>query len=168
MVSILTHKLVYSILIFIVWVILVESFQPIFLVFGVFVSVFTVWFTFKYLPPKATSDINFVKLIFYPFYLVGLVYLSAIYVVRIALLGERCDIVSVDTDIKSPILSAMLEASLTLTPGSIFIERDGNNNVVLLWLRLYNEPDPKDIPNLSKECVGDIESKLIKAQKKVN
>ncbi|MCL1936468.1 MAG: Na+/H+ antiporter subunit E [Defluviitaleaceae bacterium] len=158
------RKLIIVTFLTLVWIILVETLSPIFVISGVVASIISVLFTKKFLPLKEIDEINFTKLIFYPIYLIGEIFKSAFYVLTIVFSKERTDIVAIPTDIEVKPLRAMLEASITLTPGSLYVITE-DDKINVLWLRKRDEPDPEDMENLKVALLGDMEDKLIVAVK---
>ena len=162
------RSIVIVILLTVIWVVLVESIEPIFLILGLLSSVVAVYFTKVFLPLKDIEDINFAKLMFYPIFVIGQVILAGLYVTKVVLFGGRVDIVRIQTDIKSKPLKAILEASITITPGSIYVTsegEEGNQDLIVLWLRAKNEPKPQELPNINEAVKGSLEERLLKAQK---
>ena len=148
----------------IVWIILVETFDPIFLVAGIVVSFICMHYSRKYLPLKKIDDVNFYKIILYPFYMIGQIYAGGIYVIKVILAGERADIVTIDTAIKNETLRVILADSITLTPGSILIDLT-DDKITLVWLRKKNDPEPELVTNKGDILKGHLEARLAKAQK---
>lgn len=150
----------------IMWVILAESVAPIFVISGVITAVVVLLFCKKLLPLKEIQDINFSKLLHYPFFLIKEIYVAGFYIISIVFSkeGSRADIVSVKSKIKNEMLKIMLLDSVTLTPGTIFVEMDGED-IKLLWLRKKNDKDPSEIENLDEMLIGPLQRELIKAQK---
>ena len=148
----------------IVWIILVESASAVAIAIGVAISVACVFFVHRYLPLAKIKGVDFGKLATYPFFLVGQVFSSGIYVSRIILRGARTDIVQARTSIQNDYLRIMLADSVTLTPGSLMLDIEGDD-MTILWLRNIDDPDIEDTVDIEKKIMGKLESKLIKAQK---
>jgi len=149
----------------VIWIILVESFAPIFLISGVIVSSVTLYFSKKYVPLKEMENVDFSKLIFFPFYLIGQIYLSAIYVMKVILIGERVDIIEIKTTLEDESLKSILADTITLIPGAVSLDVSDDNTITIAWLRKKNEPDPELIENKDEILKGKLEYKLLKAQK---
>ena len=146
-----------------VWIILVESLSIIAIATGVAISVVCVFFAKKYLPLEKIKGVNFNKLATYPFFLLGQIFSSSIYVSRIILFGAKTDIVQVETDIENESLRVMLADSVTLTPGSLLLELK-DEKMTILWLRPKNAPDAEQTENPGAQIMGKIENRLMQAQ----
>lgn len=148
----------------VIWIILVESFAPIFLISGVIVSIVTLYFSKKYLPLKEIENVAFSKLMFFPFYLIGQIYLSSIYVMKVIIVGERVDIVEIKTSLKDESLKSLLADTITLIPGAVSLDVSGDT-ITIAWLRKKTDPDPELVPNKDEILKGKLEYKLLKAQR---
>jgi len=147
----------------IVWIILVESLSFIAIGTGIAISVACVFFAKKYLPLDKIKGVNFNKLATYPFFLIGQIFSSSIYVSKIILFGAKTDIVEVETSIENDSLRVMLADSVTLTPGSLLLELN-NGKMTILWLRGKDAPDVAQVTDADKQIMGKLEKKLIMAQ----
>jgi len=149
-----------------VWMILIESFSWIGLSSGIVIGAGCVFFSNSYLPLDKIKGVNFNKLITYPFYLIGQVFLSATYVSKIIFKGAKTDIVEVETNIENDSIRVMLADSVTLTPGSVILELEGSNMTVL-WLRERGSPEIEKMEknDVAEKIMGRLEKRLIKAQK---
>ena len=149
----------------IVWIILVESLSPIVIVTGVAIGVVCVFFGKKFLPLEKIKGVNFNKLTSYPFFLLGQIFSSSIYVSKIILFGAKTDIVKVETGLENDSLRVMLADSVTLTPGSLLLELEGGK-MTILWLRPKGSPDVEQTENPSRQIMGKLEKRLAKAQER--
>jgi len=146
-----------------VWIILVESLSFIAIGTGVAISIICVFFAKKYLPLRKIKGVNFGKLVTYPFFLLGQIFSSSVYVSKIILFGAKTDIVNVKTNIDNDSLRIMLADSVTLTPGSLLLELEGEK-MTILWLRPKKSPNIEYIFNAGEQIMGRIENRLLKAQ----
>jgi len=146
------------------WIIMVESFSAVSIMVGITISVGCVFFAHRYLPLAKIKGVDFGKLATYPFFLVGQIFSSGIYVSKIILCGARTDIVQARTSLKNDSLRIMLADSVTLTPGSLLLEIK-EDDMTILWLRNRGDPDPQDTVDIDRQIMGKLESKLAKAQK---
>jgi len=146
-----------------VWIILVESLSIIALVTGLAISVVCVFFAKKYLPLEKIKGVNFSKLATYPFFLLGQIFSSSIYVSKIILFGAKTDIVQVETSIENDSLRIMLADSVTLTPGSLLLELN-DEKMTILWLRPINAPNVEQTQNAGGQIMSKIENRLMQAQ----
>lgn len=147
----------------VVWIILMEEISVLSVVLGVVTGVLVSVFSKKFLPSQEISNVNFFKLITYPFYLIGQIYVAGVAVIKIILTGSVVDIVTVKTALKSEALRVILADSVTLTPGSILLKLD-KENLTLLWIRGKDtHADPDTAGELLK---GALERRLLKAERK--
>jgi len=147
-----------------VWIILVESFSIIAVTTGLAISIACVFFGKKFLPLEKIKGVNFNKLVSYPFFLLGQIFSSSIYVSKIILFGAKTDIVEVETKIENDSLRIMLADSVTLTPGSLLLELK-DEKMTILWLRPKNAPSVEQTEDAGGQIMGRIEKRLMKAQK---
>ena len=118
-----------------VWLLLAETFSWMSLAFGLFMAVFVVNFSDRFLPPVSQAKtVKFSKLIFYPFYVIGQVYKSGFAMLKLIFTGAKVDIVDVRTTLKSEILRTILADTITFIPGSISMELNGEDNIKVLWI----------------------------------
>ena len=126
-----------------IWILFTESLTWQNITVGLLVACGTLFFFAKFLPVKKITDVRFRKLILFPFYLVGQIYISGFYMIKMLLKGHEVDFVTIQTDIKSETLKTILGDAITLTPGSTLIEIIGDE-MTLLWIREKGTPpDPK-------------------------
>ena len=149
------------ILLTLVWIVLREDYSAFTVVTGVIISVGCVWYARKFLPINNTSNINFLKLFLYILYLIGQVYLSGFYVIKMILFGAKAEIVEVKTKITDEALRVILSDSITLTPGSIMLDL-ADDKIIVLWLRGRKNK----IENAEDFIKGTLEEKLLKTKKK--
>jgi len=150
---------------FFLWVVLREDFSAITLVSGVLVSAACVVYAKRYIPlrPKMLEKIRLANLLFYPFRLVWEVYAAGFYMIKLIITrGAKAEIVDINLKLRNETLKILLAESITLTPGTIFLELEGHRMSVL-WFR------PKTTHQLSTEEMeqsikGVLEDKLLKAE----
>jgi len=149
------------------WIALRESIGVWTLVQGLVISIGCTIFFNRYLPLKKTEDVNFFKLILFPFKMVGQIFKCAIYVIEVIFKGARVDIVEIDTTLSSETLIDILGDTLTLTPGSVMLDAK-DKTLTVLWLRKQGDPD--EIQDARKEVVGFewLEAQLQRGQKDIN
>jgi len=151
-----------TLMLVIVWIILVEDFSVSTILAGLVVSMCCTYFFYRALPWKKVTDVDFVNLITYPFFLIGQVYVAGFYVLKIIIKGGRVEVLELGTEIKSEYLRALLAHSTTLTPGSIALDMK-DDKMTALWLR-----EPGEMPDISVADAiikGKLEERLLKAQK---
>jgi multisubunit Na+/H+ antiporter MnhE subunit len=144
-----------------IWILFTESLTWQNITVGLLVACGTLFFFAKFLPVKKITDVRFRKLILFPFYLVGQIYISGFYMIKMMLKGHEVDFVTIQTDIKSETLKTILGDAITLTPGSTLIEIIGDE-MTLLWIR--DKGTPPD-PHLAEEKLKNkLEAFLRKAE----
>jgi len=141
-----------------------ENFNPITLVSGALVSWACLAYSNKFLPFRRIENVNFLRLVLYPFFLIGQIYASGLYVIKIIFSGERVDVVEIKTKITNDSLRVILADSITLTPGSILLDMN-DDKLTLVWLRPKTAPDPKDTHDIDGQLKAKLENQIIKAQK---
>ena len=162
-------KIVLVIILTIVWIILIESYTLFTIASGILIGGGCVFFSSRFLPLDSIKGVSFGRLAFYPFYLVGQVFTSAAYVSKIVFKGAKIDIVKVKTNVKNDSIRVMLADSVTLTPGSVMLELEGEN-MTILWLRERGSPsiDTLEESFIVENIMGKLQRKLIVAQEEVS
>ena len=143
-----------------VWVILMERLSWQTAATGMFVSMICVSLSDKFLPFKEITNINFFKLVTFPFFLIGQIYMAGFHVIGLILTDAKFGIIDVKTNITNESLRIMLADSITLTPGSVMLKlEEGMITIVCIG--------PKRTPGFpdTVEELRRLENKLIKAQK---
>ncbi|MCL2857400.1 MAG: Na+/H+ antiporter subunit E [Oscillospiraceae bacterium] len=154
---------IYSVVILVfVWIILREAFSPFSLIVGIILSVGCLYFYHKYLPLKRVENIRYPRLILYVFYLVGQIYVSGFYVIKLIVKGASVDIIELKTKITNESLKVLLADSITLTPGSILLDLTDEK---LTLLCLMKKNDTRDLKAMDDFLKGRLENQLIKVQK---
>jgi len=154
----------------IIWVVLTETFSWEAIAVGMLVAVFAVFFADKFLPDakKEADTIRFSKLIFYPFYLIGQVYLAGFSMLRFIITGAQFEFIPVKTTLKSEPLKVALMDSMTFVPGSISMDIK-DDTIMSLWI--FSKKI--NLEQLGEEKVsaiakGGLEKRLLRADKLVN
>lgn len=146
----------------IVWIVLRENFYPSTIISGVAFSCAIIWFCDKYLPLGRISNVRFSRLAGYPFFLLGQVYIAGFYVIRLIMGGAEVKVIKMKTVLKNEGLKVVLVDSITLTPGSICLDLDGDE-INLLWLkdsrRSFTDGERDEL------LKGALERRLLKAEK---
>jgi len=129
----------------IVWIILSEDISWRGLAIGLLVAMICMHFSAKFLPFEEVYDINFYKLATYPFYLLWQILLAGLLVAKLVLTNSlRTGIVYMPTNLKSETLRVMLMYSMTLTPGSIPYDIEGDR-LKVLWVHHANVPNDGEL-----------------------
>ena len=147
----------------VVWIIMMENISWRTIGTGLLVVVVVMHFERKFLPYEEIKDVNFFKLATYPFFLIGQIYLSGWEVIKMVVTGCRIDVVTVKTPLKSDTLRFILGDSITLIPGSVLLEIEGDK-LTVLWIV------PTKTPELNEEQTeemmkGKLERRLGSAQR---
>ena len=147
-----------------IWILLMESVSPVSLVSGLIFSMATLWFCNSTLPLGKIRNVNFFKLIFFPLFLIGQVYLAGFYIAKVIFLGGEVEVVDIESKLTNESLLNVLADSITLTPGSTVIQAHGNQ-LKVLWLKNHRDAN---IPQAEKgdAIKGSMENWLLKAEKK--
>ena len=147
----------------VVWIIMMENISWQTIGTGLLVVIVVMHFERKFLPYEEIKDVNFFKLATYPFFLIGQIYLSGWQVIKMVVTGCRIDVVTVKTPLKSDTLRFILGDSITLIPGSVLLEIEGDQ-LTVLWIV------PTKTPELTEEQTeemmkGKLERRLGSAQR---
>ena len=150
----------------VIWIILTETFDPAFVISGIILSALSLQVSQKFLPVKRVENVNFARLALYPFMLLKEIYKGGFYVIGIIFSGEKTELLEIDTELKNEALIAILAESITMTPGSVIIEkREDGNKMLVAWLRPKHAIALEDHPDPGKEIKGPLEKALLKAEK---
>ena len=150
----------------VVWIIMMENISWRTIGTGFLVVIVVMHFERKFLPYEEIKDVNFFKLATYPFFLIGQIYMSGWQVIKMVITGCRIDVVNVRTPLKSDTLRFILGDSITLIPGSVLLEIEGDK-LTVLWIV------PTKTPQLNEEeteemMKGKLERRLGLAQREVS
>ncbi|MCL2377169.1 MAG: Na+/H+ antiporter subunit E [Defluviitaleaceae bacterium] len=156
------HTLFVYIALTLIWIVLTEEISWRSMAMGMFATIICLHFSGKFLPYEEIKKVNFLRLITFPFFLIGQIYSSGFQVIKIIIKGHKLDIVTVRTKIQNETLRVMLADTITLTPGSIMLDLV-DDFVVILWMR---EKDNKADSETAGEIIkGKLERGLLKAEK---
>ena len=156
------HTLFVYIALTLIWIVLVEEVSWRSMAMGMFSTIICLHFAGKFLPYEEIQRVNFLRLITFPFFLVGQIYASGITVIKIILKGHKLDIVTVRTKIQNETLRVMLADTITLTPGSIMLDLV-DDFVVILWLR--EKGNKADSDTAGEIIKGKLERGLLRAER---
>jgi len=146
----------------VVWMTLSEDMSWRGLAIGLLVAMACMHFSVKFLPFKEVYDINFYKLMKYPFYLLWQIFLSGIEVAKLVLTNSaKSGVVEMPIRLKSETLRVMLMYSMTLTPGTIPFDIEGDT-IKTLWLHHKKIPNDGKLANDMTKV--DIENHLLVAE----
>ena len=157
------HTSFFLALISIIWIIISEDLSWRGLAIGLLVAMLCMHFSSVFLPFEEVVDINFYKLATYPIYLITQIILSGVYVAKLVLSNTaKSGIVNLPIRLKSETLRVMLLYSMTLTPGTIPFDFEGDQ-LKTLWLHSKNIPNDDKLANDMTKI--EIEDRLLKAQR---
>lgn len=146
-----------------VWIILSENFSLVSAITGIVISIGCIYFFHRNLPVNKIGNVNFFRLAAYPFYLIGQIYLSGFTVMKMILFGAKVDVIEADTKITNGFLKDLLSISITLTPGSIFLDQQGEKLTVLRLKKIDAIDDTAE--SAGDLLKGKLERALLKIQK---
>ena len=127
---------------------------------GMFMSMLAMHFMGKFFDFEEIRNISFYGLAFYPLWLLTRIYSDAFFLVKLVLTNPKWGIVTHELELENETLRVILCDSITLTPGSVYLERD-EKKITLLCI---GKRDKKGYPS-SIESVRRIERVLQKADK---
>ena len=117
------------------WIILNENLDMYSFIIGFFMSLFVVRFTEKFFMKSCyydKIDIPLRTYILYPFYLIFKIYTSGFIALYLILTGTlRPKITSITTSLTDELLISLLANSITLTPGTISVDKQDGTICVL-------------------------------------
>ena len=142
-----------------VWIILMEQVSWQNAAIGMFMSMVCMHLVGKFLNFEEIRNVNFYKLVTYPLWLVGRIYLDALYLVKMILTNSKWGIITRELTLSNESLRIMLADSITLTPGSVYIERNGE----IITLLCIESGKKEGFPTAEYD-LRSIEQRLIRAQ----
>ena len=145
-----------------VWILLMEEISWRSIAIGMLITMACMHFASLFLPYEEIKNVNFFKLASFPFFLIGQIYAAGIFMIGVIIKGSIVDIVSLKTKLSNEHLRIMLADSITLTPGSILLELDGDI-ITLLWIRYKDAPGDAESADIMLK--SKIEEQLLKAEK---
>lgn len=143
-----------------VWIILVEEFSWRNAATGMFVSMICMHFIGRFLQFKEIQNVNFYKLAAYPFWLIQRIYVDAIYVIKMILSDSKVGFMKQQLNLDNESLRIILADSITLTPGSVFLDLEGETITLLCIGDKASEGFPAATEGLHR-----IENVLLKSQR---
>jgi multicomponent Na+:H+ antiporter subunit E len=143
-----------------VWIILVEEFSWRNVATGMFMSMICMHFIGRFLQFKEIRNISFYKLAAYPFWLVQRIYVDAAFVIKMILTDSKVGFMEQKLNLDNESLRIILADSITLTPGSVFLELEGETITLLCIGDKASEGFPAAMEGLHR-----IENFLVKSQR---
>jgi len=154
------HTIFVTIALTFMWIILMEQISWPNVAIGMFISMLCMHFMGKFLNFEEIRNVNFYKLAIYPLWLVGRIYTDALYMIKMILTDSKWGVATYELEIENEALRNILADSITLTPGSVFMEREGEN-ITLLCIG----DAKKDGYPTAEDDLKSIQRMLIKSQK---
>ncbi|MCL2235060.1 MAG: Na+/H+ antiporter subunit E [Defluviitaleaceae bacterium] len=146
-----------------VWIILTETLDWSALAIGLLMGAFCLYFSDMFLPKVEGGRVKMTKLILYPLYIIGQVYLAGFTMLKFIIKGAEWQMVPVKTSLKAEVLRVMLADSMTFVPGSVSVDIN-DDTITSLWIfdkgTDLNKLGPDKISELAK---GGLEKQLAKA-----
>ena len=93
---------------------------------GMFMSVLSQHLMSKFFRYNEIKNVDFYKLATYPFWLVARIYMDAFFLMKLILSDAKWGIIKEELELENKSLRIMLADSITLTPGSVYLNRKGN------------------------------------------
>ena len=143
-----------------VWIILMEQVSWQNAAIGMFMSMLCSHFIGKFLNFEEIRNVNFYRLATYPVWLLGRIYMDALYLIKMILTDAKWGITTYRLELDNESLRNILADSITLTPGSVFLEREGEN-ITLLCIGDRNEPGY----STAEDDLRSIERMLLKSRR---
>ena len=116
------------------WIILSENLSIMTVIMGVVFAVACIEISLRLLPLPAVGKINVFRLLIYPFYLIGQIYLAGFSTIKLILRGARIDVVLTKTAISNNFLRMLLANAITLTPGTATLNME-DDQLTILYLK---------------------------------
>ena len=125
------HTIFVTIALAFVWNILMEEFSWQNAAVGMFMGILTMHFVSKFFNFEDIANVSFFKLILFPFWLIGRIYMDAIFLIKLILRDAKWGIMVTKLDLKSETLWNILADSITLTPGSVYLDHEEQQIMLL-------------------------------------
>jgi len=142
-----------------VWCILMEGFSWQIVAVGMFMSMLSMHLMSKFFHFEEVRNVNFYKLITYPLWLIGRIYVDAFFLLKLIFSDAKWGVMQTDLELKNEFLRLLLADSITLTPGSVYLERR-KKSIFLLCIGKRNK---QGYP-ASVEGLRAIERQLLKSE----
>lgn len=153
------HTIFVTVALAFVWCILMEGFTWQNAAVGLFVSMLSLHFVSKFFHFDEIENVKFVKLISYPFWLIARIYVDAFFLMKLILSDAKWGLVTQRLEIENESLRIILSDSITLTPGSVYIERCGDEIILLCIGSRKKQGYPASV-----DALRSIERRLAKSE----
>ncbi|MCL2215636.1 MAG: Na+/H+ antiporter subunit E [Defluviitaleaceae bacterium] len=153
------HTIFVIVTLTLVWCVLMEGVSWQIVATGMFMGMLSMHLMGKFFNFEEVKNVDFYKLLTYPLWLIGRIYLDAFFLLRLIFSDAKWGVVETNLELKSEFLKILLADSITLTPGSVFLERRKKN----IYLLCIGKRDKQGYP-ASVEGLRAIEKQLIKSE----
>ena len=154
------HTIFVTLALTFIWIILMEQVSWPNVAIGMFISMLCMHFMGKFLNFEEIRNVNFYKLAVYPLWLIGRIYTDALYMIKMIITNSKWGIANHRLELTNEALRNILADSITLTPGSVFLEREGEDIKLLCIGGVKKAGYPT-----AEDGLKSIQRMLIKAQK---
>ena len=153
------------ILLTIIWIVLFEYFTPFIFASGLLIAVLVVLFTDRFLLKgnyEHSYVIGFGTLIRYSIRLIVEIYLAGVAVIPTIIKGDAdVEIVRVETKLRDELLIDILANSITLTPGTVSVDKIGKQLLILNLNAQASDEDRRElIPLRLEKILIEYENKI--------
>lgn len=153
------------ILLTIIWIVLFEYFTPLIFASGLLIAVLVVLFTDRFLLKgnyEHSYVIGFGTLIRYSIRLIVEIYLAGVAVIPTIIKGDAdVEIVRVETKLRDELLIDILANSITLTPGTVSVDKIGKQLLILNLNAQAPDEDRRElIPLRLEKILIEYENKI--------
>ena len=152
------HTIFVNVALTFVWIILMESFSWQNAAIGLFMSMLSMHFIGRFFDFEEIKTVKFYKLALYPLWLVGRIYMDALFLIKLVFSNPKWGIITHELDMTNDTLTVILCDSITLTPGSVYLERDKNKITLLCIGERNHEGYPASVEGMQR-----IERVLVKS-----
>ena len=153
------HTIFVTLALTFMWIILMEQISWPNVAIGMFISMLCMHFMGKFLNFEEVRNVNFYKLATYPVWLIWRIYTDALYMIKMILTNSKWGVSTYELELTNEALRNILADSITLTPGSVFLEREGEN----ITLLCIGDANMDGYPTAEDDLIS-IQRMLIKSQ----
>ena len=152
------YQLAMLVMLTVIWVIMSEDGSGVSWLLGLFFAGLAMWVVshIQHYPDLFQPHyFRPLSLLTYALYLLGQIYLAGIQTVSRVLSGKmQIDLIDIKTELESELAISVLSSSITLTPGTVTVSRDGNK-LKILWIDCVTR-DPEIAGPLIKKKLEEI------------
>jgi multicomponent Na+:H+ antiporter subunit E len=131
-----------------VWCILMEEISWQNIAVGLFMSLLSLHFVGRFFHFDEIKRVAFLKLAIYPFWLLARIYVDAVFLMKLIVSDAKWGVMEHELTLENDSLRIMLADSITLTPGSVYLERKGNTITLLCIGSREKEGYPASVDDL--------------------